>query len=210
MAPPLPVALDPRASRPKQRPERRTPLLRCRWRRSLPWRTHCSASQPHTSPVLACLCFADAPRDFCAQVSAPEPPELTTPASSAVQTRHRLGARRPEPPRPAHEAQVDYACRVLHPRPKPARFDPRTAKFGKSGEPPPRELLLRRAAPPPRTPRRIVAIRSRSNGPKQFQPKSTQAGNGQRRRFCKRDPSFHRNQPAVLSCSKIFPTRPSF
>ena len=152
MAPPLPVALDPRVSRPKQRPERRTPPLRCHWCRSLPWRTRCSASQPHASPVLACLCFADAPRDFCAQVSSPEPPELTTPASSAVQTRHRLGARRPEPPQPAHEAQVDYACRVLQPMPKPARFDPRTAKVGKSGEPPPRELLLRRAAPPPPRP----------------------------------------------------------
>ena len=165
MAHPLPVALDPRASRPKQRPEQRTPPLRCRWRRSLPWRTHCSTSQPHTSPVLACLCFADAPRDFCAQVSAPEPPELTTPASSAVQTHHCLGACRPEPPRPAHEAQVDYACRVLQPMPKPARFDPRTAKFGKSGEPPPRELLLRRASPPPPRPiylRRRIKIRWRT------------------------------------------------
>ena len=152
MAPPLPVALDPRASRRPQRPERRTPPLRRCWSRSSPWRTRCSTSQPRASPVLACLCFADAPRGFCAQVSAPEPPELTTPASSAVQTRHRLGARRPEPPRPAHEAQVDYACRVLHPRPKPARFDPQTTKFGKSGEPPPRELLLRRAAPPPPCP----------------------------------------------------------
>ena len=151
MAPPLPVALDPRVSRPKQRPERRTPPLRCRWCRSLPWRTRCSASQPHASPVLACLCFADAPRDFCAQVSAPEPPELTTPASSAVQTRHRLGACRPEPPRPAHEAQVDYACRVLPPKPSSARKHPRSAGFRQLRRAPARR---RRRKPPLVTQRR--------------------------------------------------------